>query len=98
MGGDRDALAALPLLTQRRVEERLAIYILCRAGARELRAGDAVELADPHNLIAAQCGTAPEVLSRTFRRLEEDGVFEASPDSVRILDPERLRSLAEWIE
>ncbi len=94
----RKLAGKLELLTQRRVEERLAIYILARAGARELAPGDTVELAEPRNLIAAQCGTAPEVLSRTFRRLEEDGLLTASPDHVTILHPDRLRALAEWIE
>jgi hypothetical protein len=50
------------------------------------------------NLIAAQCGTAPEVLSRTFRHLEDDGVLAADIDHVTVLRPDRLRALAEWIE
>ncbi len=94
----RKLAAKLELHTQRRVEERLAIYILSRAGSRELEPGDTVELAEPRNLIAAQCGTAPEVLSRTFRRLEEDGIVTAAPHHVTINDPDRLRALAEWIE
>ncbi|MCG6950073.1 MAG: helix-turn-helix domain-containing protein, partial [Acidobacteria bacterium] len=65
---------------------------------RELQPGDRIELSEPRNLIAAQCGTAPEVLSRTFRRLEDDGVLEAAPRHVTILDPDGLRSLAELIE
>ena len=94
----RKLAAKLELHTQRRVEERLAIYILSRAGSRELQPGDTVDLAEPRNLIAAQCGTAPEVLSRTFRRLEEDGIVEAAPHHVTVKDPNRLRTLAEWIE
>ena len=94
----RKLAGKLELLTQRRVEERLAIYIFARAGGRELAPGDTVELAEPRNLNAAQCGTAPEVLSRTFRHLEEDGLLTASPDRVTILHPDRLRALAEWIE
>jgi len=94
----RKLAGKLELLTQRRVEERLAIYILARAGGRELQPGDTVELAEPRNLIAAQCGTAPEVLSRTFRRLEDDGVVAADIDHVTVLRPDRLRALAEWIE
>jgi CRP-like cAMP-binding protein len=94
----RKLAAKLELHTQRRVEERLAIYILSRAGSRELEPGDRVELAEPRNLIAAQCGTAPEVLSRTLRRLEDDGVLEAAPHHLTITDPKALRALAEWIE
>ena len=88
----------LELLTQRRVEERLAIYLLSRTAGRALRAGDSIPLAEPRNLIAAQCGTAPEVLSRTFRRLEDQGVLTGHPDAVIIDDPERLQALAEWID
>ncbi len=94
----RKLASKLELHTQRRVEERVAIYLLSRAGSRQLEPGDRIELAEPRNLIAAQCGTAPEVLSRTFRRLEEDGVLEAAPHHVTISDPDRLRALAEWIE
>jgi CRP/FNR family transcriptional regulator len=94
----RRVVSKLELHTQRRVEERLAIYLLSRAGSRELEPGDRIELAEPRNLIAAQCGTAPEVLSRTFRRLEEEGVLEAAPRHVTITDPGRLADLAELIE
>jgi len=93
----RRLAAKLELLTQRRVEERVAVYLLSRSAGRPLVAGDTLDLAEPRNLIAAQCGTAPEVLSRTFRRLEDDGVVEAAADHVRVLDPDRLRALAEWI-
>jgi CRP/FNR family transcriptional regulator len=84
----RKLASKLELHTQRRVEERLV----------ELEPGDRIELAEPRNLIAAQCGTAPEVLSRTFRRLEDDGVLKAEPHYVTIHDPDALRSLAELIE
>ena len=49
-------------------------------------------------LIAAQIGTVPEVLSRTFRRLEGEGILETSADRVRILDHDRFLALAEPIE
>ena len=88
----------LELHTEGRVEDRLAIYLLGRAGSRELAPGDRIELANPRNLIAAQCGTAPEVLSRTFKRPEEDGVLDAAPRHVTIMDPRKLAALAELIE
>ncbi len=87
----------LQLLTQRRVEERLAVYLLSRTGGRQLAAGDVLPLGAPKHLVAAQCGTAPEVLSRCFRKLEEAGVFSVGADSITVLDPKRLRDLAEWI-
>jgi CRP/FNR family transcriptional regulator len=94
----RKLASKLELLTQRRVEERVALYLMARAGSTDLKAGDTIPLAEARNLIAAQCGTAPEVLSRTFRRLEEDGLIEAAPHHVVVLDPAKLRSLAEWLE
>ena len=94
----RKLAAKLELLTQRRVEERVALYLLGRAGTAALEPGATIELADPRNLIAAQCGTGPEVLSRTFRRLEDDGILAAAPRHVTVLDPVRLRALAEWID
>jgi CRP/FNR family transcriptional regulator len=94
----RKLAAKLELLTQRRVEERLAIYLLARAAGDELGPGDAIALAEPRNLIAAQCGTAPEVLSRTFRRLEEDGVLTAEQRQVIVHRPDDLRRLAERLD
>jgi len=94
----RKLASKLELLTQRRVEERVALYLIARAGPAEMKSGDTIPLSEARNLIAAQCGTAPEVLSRTFRRLEEDGIIEAAPRHVTVLDPRKLHSLAEWIE
>lgn len=94
----RRLASKLELLTQRRVEERVAVYLLSRTGDLDLQPGVEVPLREPRNLIAAQCGTAPEVLSRTFKRLEEEGIIDAHPDSVTIKNPKRLRSMAEWID
>jgi CRP/FNR family transcriptional regulator len=93
----RTLAANLELLTQRRVEERLAVYLLGRAAGHEVEDGYEIKLAEPKNLIAAQCGTAPEVLSRTLRRLEDDGVLEGIRRGVRVVDAGKLRALAEWI-
>lgn len=87
----------LELLTQRRVEERLAIYLQGRARAPALISGDVIPLQEPRHLIAAQLGTGPEVLSRTFRRLEEQGVIEADGQCVKILDAAGFAALAEPI-
>lgn len=83
-------------LSLRTVEERVATYLLgvfSRSG-EPLRPGLRVGLQDPKHLVAALCGTAPEVLSRTFRRLEEDGAVRVDGPSAEILDPGRLRRLA----
>ncbi len=94
----RRLVGQLELLTQRRVEERLAVYLLGRSGRPSLATGDEVELAEAKQLIAAQLGTAPEVLSRTFRQLEEDRVLAVRGTTVAILDGARFAVLAEPIE
>ena len=94
----RQLVGKLELLTQRRVEERLAVYLLGRAGRASLATGAEVELAEAKQLIAAQIGTAPEVLSRTFRQLEEDGILAVRGSTVSILDGGRFAVLAEPIE
>jgi CRP-like cAMP-binding protein len=83
-------------LSLRTVEERVAAYLLAafiRSG-EPLRNGLRTTLEDPKHLVAALCGTAPEVLSRTFRRLEDDGAVRVDGPAAEILDVERLRRLA----
>jgi len=94
----RKLAGKLELLTQRRVEERLAIYLLARTEGQITGPGHTIQLSEPKNLIAAQCGTAPEVLSRTFRRLEEEEILVVDRESVRILNPDAFQALAEWID
>ena len=77
------------------VEERVAAYLLAgfsRSG-RTLEPGLAIRLEEPKHLIAALCGTAPEVLSRTFRRLADGGVVRVEGPVATLLDPGRLAAL-----
>ncbi len=48
----------------------------------------------PEELSAAVCGTAPEVLSRTFRRLTSERLVEVRGRVATILDPSGLATLA----
>ena len=93
----RTLAGKLEMLTQRRVEERLALFLMSRAGRRDIAVGEVIELGQPKHLVAAECGTGPEVLSRTFKRLEEDGIIETGTTTVTVLDPGRLADLAEWL-
>lgn len=82
-------------LTLHTVEERVAGYLLSafsRAGPALAR-GAQIRLAEPKRLIAAVCGTGPEVLSRTFRRLAEDGVVRVTGPVATLLDPAALVAL-----
>ena len=93
----RTLAAKLEMLTQRRVEERLALFLMNRAGSRSLEPGQVIELGQPKHLVAAECGTGPEVLSRTFKALEEAGIIATGATTVTVLDPGRLAELAEWL-
>lgn len=93
----RTLAGKLEMLTQRRVEERLALFLMSRAGRRDVEPGTVIELGQPKHLVAAECGTGPEVLSRTFKRLEEDEIIKTGTTTVTILDPKRLADLAEWL-
>ncbi len=78
------------------VEERVAAYLwslFVRSG-RPLQAGLEVRLEEAKHLIAALCGTAPEVLSRTFRRLEGEGVVRVTGRVAVLLDPSALQALS----
>jgi CRP/FNR family transcriptional regulator len=78
------------------VEERVAAYLwsaFARSGAT-LVAGAQIRLEEPKRLIAALCGTAPEVLSRTFRRLASEDVVRINGPVATILDPAALAALA----
>jgi len=91
---NRKVISQLQLLTQRRVEERLAIYILGRLGKEKIESGAEVSLDLPKKLIAAVLGMAPEVFSRTLRRLEDAGIVGTGGGGLRILDPKSLRRLS----
>jgi CRP/FNR family transcriptional regulator, dissimilatory nitrate respiration regulator len=78
------------------VEERVAAYLwsaFTRSSLPLVR-GVRVRLEDPKHLIAALCGTAPEVLSRTFRKLEAEGIVTVEGPVAALLDAARLQALA----
>lgn len=83
-------------LALRSVEERVAAYLwsaFVRTGAPTLR-GAALRLEEPKHVIASLCGTAPEVLSRTFRKLEIEGIVRVEGPVVVLLEPDALATLA----
>ncbi|SFP94953.1 response regulator [Hymenobacter arizonensis] len=45
--------------------------------------------------MAAMVGTAPESLSRTLNEFKHDGFIELTPNTIRVLEPEKLRR-ARW--
>lgn len=78
-------------LTFRDVPSRLARYLLELSNERN----GAVELPTSKSAIASRLGTVSETLSRTFRKLSDEGLIRVEGKTVVILDAERLSDLAE---
>ncbi len=54
-----------------------------------------VMLSVKKSLLAAQLGTIPETLSRSFAKLVKDGMIKVNGPTIVILDPDRLQRLAD---
>lgn len=85
-----ESLQVLESVTFDRVDRRLAAWILDRSEAQ----GKAT-LSVTHEQIAAELGTAREVISRMLGEMRHQGWLELGRRRVRILDPEALRELSE---
>lgn len=83
-------------LTFADVASRLASFLLKRAAEKSTSYGGItyLELGIKKGELAAQLGTAGETISRTFRKLKEEGIIELDGRKVTILQMERLQQLA----
>jgi CRP/FNR family transcriptional regulator len=78
-------------LTFRDVPSRLARYLLELGNERN----GAIELPTSKSAIASRLGTVSETLSRTFRKLSDEGLIRVEGKTIIILDAERLSELAD---
>ena len=78
-------------LTFQDVPARLARYILDLAGNDE----SLVTLPIPKGQLASNLGTVSETLSRTFRKLSEEGLISVNGKDISILDRDNLEDLSE---
>ena len=78
------------------VPARLAAYLLERAQgqATTFQGKTYFELNMKKGELASHLGTVSETLSRTFRKLREDGIAEVDGSKVAILDMARLKAMA----
>ena len=78
------------------VPARLAAYLLDRTEgkATTFQGKTYFELGMKKGELASHLGTVSETLSRTFRKLREEGIAEVEGSNVAILDLPRLRKLA----
>jgi len=78
-------------LTFRDVPSRLARYLLELSNERN----GAIELPTSKSAIASRLGTVSETLSRTFRKLSDEGLIRVEGKTIVILDADRLSDLAD---
>ena len=83
-------------LTVADVASRLASFLVKRAAEKSTSYNGItyLELGIKKGELAAQLGTANETVSRTFRKLKEEGVIELEGRKVTILQMDRLQQLA----
>jgi CRP/FNR family transcriptional regulator len=86
----------LVLLGRRSAEERVATFLIgWRDRLARLRGPtETVSLPMSRQDIADFLGLTIETVSRTFTKLERDGVIEIMPGGVRLLDSARAEALA----
>jgi len=78
-------------LTFKDVPSRLALYLMELGAAEKSQ----VELPIAKSQLASRLGTVSETLSRTFRKLSDEGVITVEGRMIHILDPDRLADLSE---
>lgn len=92
MGRDQDHIE---MLGRRHATERVALFLHSFSERlRQLsRPHLAFSLAMTREEIASYLGLVIETVSRTFSRLQEDGIIEVKGRKVRLIDPQRLSQL-----
>jgi len=84
-------------ISTRTVPARVASHLLRQAEAQtgSTNAGAVLDLGATREVVAAAIGTVREVFVRTIRGFEKKGLVGIDGRRVEILEPERLRSIAD---
>lgn len=84
-------------LTSLEVSNRLAKYILkeIKTSGSEKLAEPFIRLSPPKSTIASYLGTITETLSRTFKKLQNDGIIRVVGKKIFVKDLKRLKELAK---
>lgn len=59
------------------------------------QAAPEVTLSEKKVVVAAELGTIPETLSRSLAKLTKEGVIEVEGSQIKVLDPNKLREIAQ---
>ena len=84
-----DLIMTFEELAFRRLDRRLAAVLVDRARAGEIKA--------THHDLAAELGSAREVVSRALKTFEQQGLVSLGRGIIRITAPERLRQIARSV-
>lgn len=76
-------------LAFRRLDHRLAAVLVDRAREGEINA--------THHDLAAELGSAREVVSRALKTFEQQGLVSLGRGIIRVTAPERLRQIARAV-
>ncbi len=89
--------ARLEEISTHTVAARMATHLLrtAREQCGEARAGATLDLGATREVVAAALGTVREVFVRTLHGFERDGMITIDARRVTLVDPERLRGIAE---
>ncbi len=84
-------------LALRNVDSKLAKYLLSyqESFLEEGRGSKDIEIQVQKKILASILGTIPETLSRSFKKLAEQGIISIEKRSVKILNPKALENRAE---
>jgi CRP-like cAMP-binding protein len=85
-------------ITLKDVTRRVAGFVLTefmRSGNGKDKGPDSIKLNISKNDLASLLGTIPETLSRTFKKLSDDGVVDVVGRKIQILDLNKLREISE---
>ncbi len=84
-------------LSLREVAARLSRHLLARASEDHGAAADGVSfnLETTKSALAARLGTISETLSRTFKKLQQNGLMAMDRDRVTLLDCHQLQQVAD---
>jgi CRP/FNR family transcriptional regulator, dissimilatory nitrate respiration regulator len=78
----------IEILSLRTVRQRLAQYLLAGCGGE---GSCEIDLPIKKSELARQLGTISETLSRTFRKMQQEGLIKVSGRHIQVPDRERLR-------
>jgi len=90
----KDSIVLAEALSLKEITQRVASYILTSSTRNESSGANVLELTISHRELAKMLGSSPETLSRTLKKISEQGVIKVNGRTIITLDKEALVNLA----